>query len=128
MRSDGQDTPLAQQACSFAFNRHPSKARAIDVSDLVMPRQPFVHIRVVGRQQVDDAVVLAHLARQEQLSLSLESLAQVVVKLWKGVDVRLHAPKAADLQPLFSKILHERARTTVAEHATDLTFEHLRIS
>ena len=65
---------LAEQPAADAVGeRHAPEVAAVDVRDAVVPRQPLVHERVVGGQQLEHAAVLAQLAADEQLGLLLAS-------------------------------------------------------
>ena len=47
-----------------SVHRHAAEVAAVDVGNAVVPRQPLVDERVVGRQQIEHAAVLAHDARR----------------------------------------------------------------
>ena len=101
-----------------------SHARAVDVRNAVVTRQPLVHEREVGVEQVDDAAVLLHDRAEEQLRLALERLAQV------AVEVRRVGPgilQVAQQQPLAGEVADERLGARVGQHAAHLLFERRRI-
>ena len=54
---------------------------AVDVRDAVVLGQPLVDERVVGRQQVDDAAILADDAVEQQLDFAAHRLAQRIVEV-----------------------------------------------
>ena len=68
-------------AARVVGHRHAAELAAVDVGDAVVPRQPLVHERVVGAQQVEHAAVLADDALEQQLGLAAERLPQVVVEV-----------------------------------------------
>ena len=53
----------------------------MNIRDPVVPRQPFVHEREVGVEQIDDAAIFAHDGAEQQLRLALEGLPQVAVEI-----------------------------------------------
>ena len=82
VRRRRQDAALAEQAPPrLVGHRHAPEVAAVDVRNLVVLGQPLVDERVVGRQQIEHVVVLAHDAVEEQLGLALKRLPQVVVEV-----------------------------------------------
>ena len=65
-----------------------AEARAVDVRDAVVLREPLVQPGVVRLQQVEHAAVLAQHLLEEQLGLAAEGLAQVVVEVGEQPPVR----------------------------------------
>ena len=64
---------MAEQAASRLVGDHDAaEVASVDAGDAVVPGQAFVHERVIGCQQIDDAAVLAHDAVEEQLGFPLE--------------------------------------------------------
>jgi hypothetical protein len=82
--------------------------------------QPLVHERVVGRQQLEHAPVLADLAADEELGLALQRLAQVVVELGERVRIRSGAAHVAQVQPLVGEVGDQRLGARVGQHAPQL--------
>ena len=101
---------------------------AVDVRDAVVAGEPLVDERVVGRQQIDDAAILAQLAFEEQLGLALKRLAEVVVEIGKLVGVGGHGAQVAQVQPLSGEARDERPRSRIGKHPADLPFEHRGIA
>ena len=93
------------------------------VGNVVVSGQTFVKKRVVRAQQVKGAPILPQLALDEQLSLTLQRLAQVVVKLRKQCGVRRHEPHVSQVQPLAGKIAHQRRRAVIVQHSPNLLLQ-----
>ncbi len=89
-----------------------------------MARQPFVHERVVGVEQVDHASVFADDAFEQHLSFAAERLPQVLVEILRG---RLHVREIAQVEPLAGKIVRQRLRLRIGEHPLHLLLEDLGI-
>ena len=70
--------------------------------------KPLVHERVVCRQQIENAAILADDALEEQLDFTLERVAQVVVEVGEQVHDRLGGLQRANTQPLSREIGDER--------------------
>ena len=72
----GWDTTSPSGCCAWpsrpprlpSAKRHAPEVAAVDVRNPIVPGQPLVDERVVGRQQFDHAAVLAQLAADEQLA------------------------------------------------------------
>ena len=94
------------------------------IRDAVVPRQALVDERVVRRQQVHHAAILADDAREEQLRFLLERALQRKVEVRKEVVRGRHVRHVADVEPLVEKVGGHRLGTRVGEHARDLLFEH----
>ena len=75
VRGDRQHAALAQQAAARAAvrERDATEVAAAHVRNAVVLRQPLVEERVVGRQQIEHAAVLAEHAVDEQLGLARAS-------------------------------------------------------
>ena len=98
-------------------HRHAPELAAVDVGDAVVPRQPLVDERVVGRQQVEHAAVLAHRrCSKKQLRLALQRLPQVVVEVGELVLAGHHVPQVAQMQPLPGEVADERRGARVGQH------------
>src|SRR5205823_7431665 len=89
--------------------------------------EPLVDEGVIGGEQIEDAVVLAHDAVEKQLGLAHKRLAQVVVEFGKQVFTRYGVFQIPKLQPLADEVLHDRIRSRIGEHAAHLLLEHRRI-
>ena len=94
----------------------------------VMPGQALVDERVVGRHQVEDAAVLVHDGREEELGLLAEGLAQVVVEVRELVGVRRDGAEVAQMQPLAGEVLDERGAACVRQHPPHLGAQHRRLA
>ena len=120
--------PLAQQSGPIGIaQRRPAEVRAVDVADAIEPRKALVQVRVVGRQQLRERTVVAHLALDEQLRLPLERRAQVVVELGVGAGVRIDGPQVADVEPLAAEVPGQGRRPRIGQHALHLGLEHPRL-
>jgi hypothetical protein len=85
-----------------------------------MPREPFVHERIVGVQKGDDTAIFANRAPDKQLRLALESLQQTEVVV--GIPLRIDDDfvDTAQVQPLCGEIVDERfAGARVGQHPPD---------
>ena len=76
----------------FRPERHAAELRAVDVRDAVVLRQPLVHKRVVGGQQIDDVAVFADDALEEQFRFTPEALPQFVVPVRDRTRRRATSP------------------------------------
>ena len=78
IRRERQQAALAEQpaAVRAAGERDAAELLAVDVRDPVVPGQPLVDERVVRRQELDHAAVLAQLCFDEQLGLPPHRAAQ----------------------------------------------------
>ena len=100
---------------------------AVDIGNLIVPREPFVEERVVRRQQLQHAAVLLQLAPDEQVGLLLHGLTQVLVEVRELVDIGDDACQLSELQPLIGKVIDERPRASVADHPPHLPIQDGRI-
>ena len=91
-----------------SVERDAAEMAAVDVRDAVVLREPLVHERVVGGQQVEHAAVFPDDALEEQLGLAAERLPQVVVEVRKLLRVRRLVAQVAQLQPLAREVAHQR--------------------
>ena len=96
----------------------------VDIWNPVMPRQPFVQVRIVGSQEIQHAPVFAELIGHKLLGLLTHGPAQILVKIGKRIGVRYETRQLAQLQPLIDEIGHQRSRTRVGQHAPYLPLEH----
>ena len=92
-------------------------------ANAVVRRQPLVEERIVGRQQLHDAAVVAHLAADEQPRLLLHRVAQVLVEFRIQLGVGDDAGELAQLEPAAGEIVDQRVRARIAEHPLHLLFE-----
>ena len=92
-RRDRQHAALPQQPAPRAVRveRDAAEVAAVNIRDAVVARQPFVHERVVGVDQIDDASVFADDALEEHLGFAAKRLPQVLVEVLRG---GLHARRA----------------------------------
>src|SRR4029434_6342970 len=82
-----------------------AESRTVDAGDAVMPGEPFVHERVVGVQELEDAPVAAQDVGEQQLGLAPERLANVVIEIRELQDVRAYLRfEVAQLQPLSDEV------------------------
>src|SRR5688572_6714379 len=93
-----------------------------------MLREALVDERVVGRQELVDAQVLAHDVLEQELGLAPHGATQVVVEVRELLDVRPRALQVAQEQPLAREILDERRRSWIGEHAADLLIENALVA
>ena len=100
---------------------------ALHVWNPVVLRQPLVQERVVRRQQLEHAPVLAQDAVQEQLGLAMKRGAQRFVQFGKQDFVRPLRFEVAQEQPLRGEVRHHRFGARIGEHPPDLPFEHRRL-
>ena len=128
IRRDGQNAALAQQTATIRVGqRHAAELRPIDLWNAVVLGEAFVDERVVGRQQIEQAAILADDARDEQFGLLHERRSQRFVerkdhRIWRrGLDV-------AQMQPLPGEIRDERVGPRVGKHALHLLQQHRGIS
>ena len=90
LRRHHQDRALAEQPLArIVGQRHATELASVHVRNAVVPGEPFVDERVVGRHQVEDVAVLAHDALEEELCLAPERQPQVVVEIGEHHRVRL---------------------------------------
>src|SRR5690606_40027521 len=86
---------------------------ALDERDPVMLREPLVQERVIRRDQLEDALLLAQDALDEELRLRDEVFAQPVVEIPEQEHVRLLELEIAQEEPLRREILDERVRARI---------------
>ena len=116
-----------QPVSAVVVELDPTKVAAIDMGNPVVLRQPLVHERVVGRQQLGDTAVTAQDAVNEQLGLAPKRLSQVLVKAGEEPDIRLLRIDIAKEQPLLGEVGDQRLRPRVPQHATHLPVERGRL-
>src|SRR5262249_52342492 len=115
-------------SATLVGQRHAPEVTAEDVRDAIVLRKPLVHERVVGGQQIDDVSVLADDAPKEQLGLASERLAKVVVEVGEKIRVGNDPAQVPQLQPLAGEVGHERIRSWIRQHPSDLLVENLRLA
>ena len=103
-----------QSAAEIVLDGDAAELAAVDSGDSVVPGQPFVEERVVGRQKIQHGAVFGQDALEEQLGFVLERLPEVVVEIREIVRVRQDVAHIAQLQPLPGEIAHQRVRLRVA--------------
>src|SRR5262249_20266403 len=77
----------------------------------VMLRQPLVHKRVVGGDEIEDAPVVVQDAAEEQLGFVPEIAPQVLAEVRKKKFVGSGAFNRAQLQTLPRQVLNQRIRS-----------------
>ncbi len=97
-----------------------AKSLAIHIGHAVVTREPFVEKRIVGGHELDDAPVGAQLAVDEELCFLHEGVAEVLIELRVGEQIRLKRGGLADRQPLTGEVVDQRARARIGEHPADL--------
>src|SRR5688572_31600708 len=98
--SHGEDTALTEQAAPYAVAEGDSpEVASVHVRDPIVAREPLIDERIVRRQQIDDAAVLAQLRGDEQSRLLTERLTEVLVEVGIGVDVRHDASELSYGEP-----------------------------
>jgi len=82
VRSHREHAPLPQQAPALAgrIEHHFAEARAVDIGDAIMLREPLVEPGVIGFQKLQHAVIFAQHFIEEQLGFLAKRLAEVVVE------------------------------------------------
>ena len=90
--------------------------------------QPFVHKRVVRSKQIHDAAILVDNALEEQLRLTTEGLAQIVVEVRKNHGDGLLTLQTAQVQPLTSEVIDQRVRPWIDQHPANLRLQHRRVA
>ena len=60
----------------------------MDVRYSVVPSEPFIQERVIGRQQFDEAAIFSKDAGNESLRFLTKSLAKVVIEVGEQTQVR----------------------------------------
>ncbi len=116
---------MAEQAAARSVCQlDAAELRPPDARDAVVPRQSLVEKRVVGRQQLDHAAILANLVLDEQLGFLPQRVAEVLVELGKRLRVGRDAAHVAQVEPLAGKIADERRGTRIGEHPFDLPPQH----
>ena len=93
------------------------------VRNAVMPGEPFVHERVVGAEEIDDAAILAKHAFQKQGRFALEGFAQAQVEIREQARARRLRLHVAQIQPLRCEVGGERCRTRIAQHPAHLLIQ-----
>ena len=89
-----------------------------------MLREAFVHERVVGSQQIDDAAVLAKHALQKQGGFTFEGVPQTEVEVGKQSRARRLRVHITQVQPLRGKIGRKRLGAGIAKHPAHLLIQH----
>src|SRR5688572_33217354 len=88
-----------------------------------MTREALVDEGGTGRQQVHDAAIFTHNAREKQFRLLLEGKPQIVIEIRKLVGVGMNALKVSQVQPLAGKIRRQSVRPRIGQHPTSLFFK-----
>ena len=116
----GRGAPSARPSVDAA------EVAAVDVRDAVVPRQPLVDERVVGRQQVERRCgPRRRMLREEQLGLAPEAPARrSLSKSGNSSEFGAMFSQVAQVQPLAGEVLDERVGLRIGEHAPHLRLEH----
>ncbi len=116
---------MAEQPAARTVGRqlHAPEVIAFDVRQAVVPRDAFVDERVVGVQELEHAAILAQHAREEELRLAPQALAQRVVEVRKNTLHRDHGVEVAQVQPLAREVGDERIGARIGDHAPHLALE-----
>ena len=112
-----------QAAARRLVERDAAEVAAPDSGYAVVAGEPLVDERVVGREQVEDAPVLAQHAVEEQLRLAAERLAEPFAEVGENVLVRLHGGGVPQRQPLAGEVAREGVRARIGEHPRHLRVE-----
>src|SRR5688572_29169328 len=100
---------MSQQSRSpVVGQRHPPEMRAVHVRNTVKLGETFVDERVVRGKQIYHASVVAQLALEEEVGLTLERVAQVSVEIGKQIGIGRKRRKVSKVEPLAGKIGDER--------------------
>ena len=107
--------------------RHAAEVRAVHAWNAVVFRQPLVDEGVVGRQQIEEAAIVAEDARDEERRLGEEGAAQRFVEREQH-RIRLHRLDVSQVQPLTREVRHQRVGARVVEHSPHLMLQHRGIA
>src|SRR5262249_45708588 len=78
----GEKTSFAKQPAAvieFRPERHAAEMGPVDIRNAVMPGESLIDEGIVRGEQIDDIAILPHDTFKEQLRLTPERLAQLVV-------------------------------------------------
>ena len=106
---------------------HPPELPARDPGNAVVPGQPLVDERVVGPVEVEEAAVLLHEVREEQLGLAPHRAGEVLVVVREEVGVRADLVHVLQAEPLRREARAQRFGPGVGEHAQSLPLELLGV-
>ena len=98
--------------------------RSHDRGDAIVPREPFVEERVVGREQVADVSIVRQHARDERLELDGHIPPQQLVEGGKQIRIGLHLRELVRIQPLDREVAHQARGARVVQHPKRLGSEH----
>ena len=126
---EGQDARLPQDARPPVVGpRHPPEVVPVNVGNPVVLGEALVHEGVVGRHQLGQRPVVAHLRLEEELGLPLHRGAQVLVEHGEHRRVRPRVAEPAQPEPLGREAVGQRApRAGLGQHAAHLGLEHRRL-
>ena len=121
--------PLPEDAAARTVGgqRDALEVDALHVGNVVVRRQPLVHERVVGVEQIDERPILAHDAVEEELGFPLERPRQRVAVVRVEERVRHDVDQPPQRQPLPREVDGEGPRPRIGQHPPHLLFEHRRI-
>ncbi len=106
---------------------HAPEMTAIHTRQTVMLGEPLVEECVIRAQELQESLILPHLALEEQLRLRLHRLAQIVVELREDVRIRLVGLNVAHGQPLSDEVIHPPPRLPVGQHTPHLLRERVGV-
>jgi hypothetical protein len=125
IRRHHQESTLAQYSFARVIAQSDApEMRAINVRYSVVPRQTFVDVGVIRCQQVQHAMIVAHLTVKKQLQFSRERLPQVFVEIRECVRIGRLQRNVANPQPLAGEIVDHRFGAPIRQHAADLLLQH----
>ena len=99
---------------SFPGKRHPPKIAAVDAGDSVVAGQAFIHERVIGVDQLQNAAVFADDVLEKQRAFAFEGIAQRVVELRILHRIRMPLRDVPQMQPLSGEVVEQRLGFGVA--------------
>src|SRR5690348_6633636 len=124
----GEDTRLSKQAKAFRIVQlNAAEFVPVNSLDSIVLSHALIEKRVVGAQQIDDTVVLPHLAFDQKLGFLLHRLTQIFVKRHKGRRIGRYPVDVAQEEPLANEALDQRLRAGIRHHALDLRPQDSRV-
>src|SRR5437870_12894136 len=90
---------------------------SINAEYTVTSGDTLVEEHIVDAKKHEEALILTHLALEEQLRLGLHGLAEIVVELREDVRVGFLRRNIAHAEPLPDEVIHPPLRLRVGHHA-----------
>src|SRR6202012_1469798 len=110
------NTGLSQQTpASFIGDSHPAEVGSVDVRNAVMPRQPLVDEGVIRVQKIENTAVFPNKVAEEQIRLVPHGLAQIVVEVREGFEIRIDVLEIPQVQPLVGEIVDQCLRFRIGQ-------------